>query len=109
MSKQAVLYRMVSDQHICPYGLRSKDLLQRQGFTVEDHLPKSRAETDEFKQQHHVKTTPQTFIENIRIGGYDDLRRYFGKGKAGQHGTSYTPVIAIFAVAAFFALAMQFS
>ncbi len=31
------LYRMVMDEHTCPFGLKSKDLLERQGFKVEDH------------------------------------------------------------------------
>ena len=38
MTKTATLYRMVTDEHICPYGLRSKDLLERQGYDVEDHV-----------------------------------------------------------------------
>lgn len=109
MTKQAVLYRMVTDQHICPFGLRSKDLLERQGYKVEDHQLASRTDTDKFKAQHQVKTTPQTFIEHKRIGGYDDLLRYFGKSQPGQNGSSYTPVIVIFAVAAFVALAIQLS
>lgn len=108
MSKTATLYRMVTDQHICPYGLRSKDLLQREGFKVEDHKLRTREETDQFKQKHGVKTTPQTFIDDKRIGGYDDLRDYFGKGEAGQTGTTYTPVIAIFAVAALLTIAFQY-
>ena len=108
MSKTAILYRMVTDEHICPYGLRSKDLLEREGFSVEDHHLTSREETDKFKQKHDVETTPQTFINDERIGGYDDLRDYFGKGEAGQTGTTYTPVIAIFSVAALLSLAFQF-
>lgn len=109
MSKTATLYRMVTDKHICPYGLRSKDLLQREGFKVEDHKLKTKGETDQFKQKHGVKTTPQAFIDDKRIGGYDDLRDYFGKGEAGQTGTTYTPVIAIFAVAALLTIAFQYS
>ncbi|EKE83357.1 MauE/DoxX family redox-associated membrane protein [Idiomarina xiamenensis] len=108
MSKVAKLYRMVTDEHICPYGLRSKDLLKREGYEVEDHPLTSREQTDEFKAKHDVKTTPQTFIDGQRIGGYDELREYFGKGEAGQTGTSYTPVIAIFSVAALLSLAYQY-
>ena len=108
MSKTATLYRMVTDEHICPFGLRSKDLLERKGFKVDDHKLTSRAETEQFKQQHGVKTTPQTFINDKRIGGYDDLRDYFGKDEAGQTGTTYTPVIAIFAVAALLTIAFQY-
>lgn len=109
MSKTAIIYRMVTDEHICPYGLRSKDLLEREGYKVEDNHLTSREETDQFKEKHGVKTTPQTFIDNERIGGYDDLREYFNKGQAGQTGTTYTPVITIFSVAALLALAFQYS
>ncbi|WP_339771352.1 glutaredoxin [uncultured Paraglaciecola sp.] len=99
MKKTAKLYRMHTNDHICPYGLRSKDLLERKGFEVEDHKLTSRTETDEFKKKHNVKTTPQTFIDEKKVGGYDDLRDYFDMGPAGQTGTTYTPVLAIFAVA----------
>ena len=108
MSKKAILYRMVTKEHICPYGLRSKDLLEREGYSVEDNHLISRNDTDDFKQKHGVETTPQTFIEEKRIGGYDELRKYFGKGEAGQNGTTYAPVIAIFSVAALLSLAFQF-
>ena len=108
MSKKAILYRMFTKEHICPYGLRSKDLLEREGYSVEDNHLTSRNDTDDFKQKHGVETTPQTFIEEKRIGGYDELRKYFGKGEAGQNGTTYAPVIAIFSVAALLSLAFQF-
>ncbi|MFY8283409.1 MauE/DoxX family redox-associated membrane protein [Pseudoalteromonas sp. SSMSWG5] len=99
MSKSAILYRMVTDEHICPFGLKSKDLLERNGYDVDDRHLTNREQTDEFKQQHDVKTTPQTFINDKRIGGYDELRDFFNLPEAGQQGTSYTPVLAIFAVA----------
>ena len=88
--KTATLYRMVMPDHTCPYGLKSKDLLERQGFTVEDHHLKTREETDSFKKEHGVKTTPQTFIDGQRIGGYDDLRGHFGKrsSRRGRPATS---------------------
>ena len=78
-ARRAVLHRMVMPGHTCPYGLKSLDLLKRKGFTVEDHPLRTREETDAFKAAHDVKTTPQTFIDGKRIGGYDDLRRYFGE------------------------------
>ena len=79
IAKRAVLHRMVMADHICPYGLKAKYLLERQGFEVEDHWLTTRTATDAFKAKHDVKTTPQTFIDGKRIGGYDDLRRHFGK------------------------------
>ena len=103
--KKAKLYRMVTDEHVCPFGLKSRDLLERQGFEVEDHHLKSRAETDAFKTEHQVKTTPQTFIGGQRVGGYDDLRRHFGLEIQDPKAVSYKPVIAVFAMTALMAMA----
>ena len=103
--KKAVLYRMVTPEHTCPFGLQAKDLLQRKGFEVEDHPLRSRAETEAFKSRHDVKTTPQTFINGVRIGGYDDLRRHFGLKVRDPKALTYAPVIALFGVAALMAAA----
>lgn len=100
-NKKAVVYRMVMGKHICPYGLKSLDLLKSQGYEVEDHHLRSREETDQFKEKHGVKTTPQTFIDDKRVGGYDDLKGFFGKK---QEGTTYKPIIAIFATTFLMAL-----
>jgi glutaredoxin len=109
MSKSAQLYRMATDEHICPFGLKSKDLLEREGYTVQDHLLTSRQQTDEFKQQHSVDTTPQTFIDDKHIGRYDDLRAFFDKPEAGQQGTTYAPIIGIFSVTFLLSLAFSFA
>jgi glutaredoxin len=98
---------MVMPDHLCPYGLKSKDLLERQGFVVEDRHLETRDATEAFMQQHGVKTTPQTFIGGDRIGGYDDLRAHFGKEVKDPDETSYTPVVAIFSVAFLMALAVS--
>jgi len=103
--KKAVLYRMITDKHVCPYGIKSLDLLKRQGFKVEDNHLKSRDETDEFKNKYDVKTTPQTFIDDNRVGGYDDLLKYFGKEKKNKNKKTYTPIIVVFAVTFGLALA----
>jgi glutaredoxin len=109
MKNTAKLYRMHTDQHICPYGLRSKDLLERKGFEVEDHKLSSREETDKFKQEHKVETTPQTFIDDQLVGGYDALRKHFDMPPAVKTGTTYTPVVAIFATAFVMALAAVYA
>ena len=108
-SKRATLYRMVMPEHVCPYGLKSKWLLERHGYQVDDHWLRTRAETDAFKADHHVETTPQTFIGGRRIGGNDDLRRFFGQPVPGNDETSYRPVIALFAMTALMALAASFA
>lgn len=105
--KRATLYRMVMPEHICPYGLKAKHLLKTQAYVVEDRWLTTRAETDAFKAEHDVKTTPQTFINGQRIGGYDDLRRFFGKSVPDPDATSYTPVIAVFAMTTLMALALS--
>lgn len=106
--KTAKLYRMVMDKHVCPYGVKSKWLLERNGYSVEDHHLTTRAETDAFKSEHDVKTTPQTFVDGKRIGGYTDLRAFFGHPLPEKGSTSYTPVMAVFAVAAALALAVSY-
>jgi glutaredoxin len=109
MTKQAILHRMVMPGHICPYGLKAKHLLKSRGFAVDDRWLTTREETDAFKAEQNVKTTPQTFIDGVRIGGYDDLRRHFGLKVADPDATSYTPVIALFAMTALMALAAGFA
>jgi glutaredoxin len=103
--KQADLYRMVMDEHVCPFGLKARDLLEREGFELKDHPLTSKAQTEEFKAEHGVKTTPQVFIEGKRVGGYDALRKYLGKPVQDREAPSYQPVIAVFAMAALMALA----
>jgi glutaredoxin len=105
--KTAVLHRMVMPDHMCPYGLKSKDLLERQGFEVEDHHLTTREETEAFKAEHGVETTPQAFIGGERVGGYDALREHFGQDVPEEGDTSYQPVIAIFAMSALMALAVS--
>jgi len=107
-ARHARLYRMVMPGHTCPYGLKAKDLLKRSGF-VEDHHLETRPEVDAFKSEHKVATTPQIFIGEERIGGYDDLRRFLGKPVADPKAPSYRPVIALFSVTFLMALAASFA
>lgn len=97
-SKTAQLYRMVMKDHVCPYGLKSKHLLETQGFQVEDHHFKSSEQVDAFKDKHDVQTTPQTFIDGKRVGGYDDLQAYFGKQSKNEDEKTYWPVITLFSM-----------
>ena len=108
-TKAAVLYRMVMPHHICPYGLKAKHLLERSGYTVDDRHLRSREETDAFKAEQGVATTPQTFIGGQRIGGYDDVRRFLGKRVADPTAPSYRPVAALFAMTALMALAASYA
>lgn len=78
-TKSAVLYRMILPEHTCPFGVAAKQMLEEQGFTVDDRILASREEVEAFKQEHGVATTPQVFIDDERIGGSDDLERYLAQ------------------------------
>ena len=67
MKKTAELYRMVMDKHVCPYGTKSKWLLEREGFAVEDRHLSTREQTDAFKAEHDVETTPVLAV--FAVGG----------------------------------------
>ncbi len=106
---EASLYRMVTDEHVCPFGLKAKDLLERKGYSVTDHHLETRSQQEAFKEKHQVETTPQIFIEGERVGGYDDLRSHFGLRVKDADATTYQPVVAIFAMAALMAVATSWA
>lgn len=74
--KYAILYRMVLPDHVCPFGVRAKEMLETAGYAVDDRILSTREEVDAFKADQGVETTPQVFIDGERIGGSDDLQRY---------------------------------
>ncbi len=104
--RTAALYRMAMPDHLCPFGLKSKSLLERQGYKVDDNLLTERDQVDAFMEAHEVETTPQTFIDGDRVGGYTDLKKYFGKKVLEEGETTYRPIIAIFASTALMAAAL---
>jgi glutaredoxin len=108
-AKGAILYRMVMSEHTCPWGLKAKDLLERQHYEIDDNHLTTREETDAFMAQHGVTTTPQVFIGGKRIGGYEDLRRFLGKKVSNPKATSYRPVAVLFIMTAFMAVATTYS
>ncbi len=104
--KTASLYRMAMPEHLCPFGLKSKSLLERKGYKVDDNLLTSRDQVDAYMAAHNVKTTPQTFIDSERIGGYTDLKKHFGIKVFGKDETTYRPIIVIFGSTALLSLAI---
>jgi len=103
----ATLYRMVMDKHVCPYGIKAKDLLSRKGFDVDDHHLTTRQQTDAFKDEHGVQTTPQIWIDEKRVGGYEALRKHFGMRVREKGETTYQPVLMLFGMALAMALAVN--
>ena len=75
-TKTATLYRMVLPEHVCPFGLRAKQMLESAGYDVEEHILSTREEVDAFEAEQGVATTPQVFIDGERVGGSDDLEKY---------------------------------
>jgi glutaredoxin len=100
---------MVMADHTCPYGIRANHLLRAKGYQVEDRWLTSREEVDAFKAESGVATTPQIIIDGQRIGGHDDLRRYFGLKVPDADAVTYQPVAAVFLTAAGLALAASFA
>ena len=106
-ARNATVYRMVMPSHTCPYGIKALDLLARRGFEVDDRHLQTQDATEAFRTEHKVRTTPQIWIGDQRIGGYDDLRAHFGTRIRRAGETTYRPVVAIFSIAALMALAFS--
>ena len=67
---------MVLSDHVCPFGVRAKELLEGNGFQVDDRHLTTREQVEDFKAEHGLRTTPLIFIGEERIGGCDDLERH---------------------------------
>ncbi|WP_217648545.1 glutaredoxin [Halomonas sp. QHL1] len=105
----ARVYRMKTSEHMCPFGLKTVDLLERKGFKVDDNLLTSREEIDAFKEQENVDTTPQVYLGDVRIGGYEELRKHLGMSVPDPKATTYRPVLAIFATALLIGFAISWA
>ncbi|WP_202114675.1 glutaredoxin [Vreelandella zhuhanensis] len=106
-SETARVFRMKTEEHLCPFGLKTVDLLKRKGYQVEDNLLTSRQEIEDFKEKAEVDTTPQVYIGQERVGGYEEVRAYLGLSVPGDKETTYRPVIAIFATSLLIGLAVS--
>lgn len=77
---QATLYRMVLPDHVCPFGVRAKSLLDEHGYAVDDRILETREAVEALKAEHGLATTPLIFIGEERVGGCSDLERYLAQG-----------------------------
>lgn len=102
--KSATIYRMVMPEHVCPYGIKTLDLLERQGFEVNDIHLETEEETTAFREKWGVETTPQTFVDGALVGTLDDVREFVGKSRKDGDGSSYWPVLTLFAITFLMAL-----
>lgn len=78
-ARQVTLYRMVLPDHVCPFGVRARAMLDQAGFQVDEHLLETREAVDAFKAEQGVVSTPQIFVDGERIGGSEDLAAYLGE------------------------------
>jgi glutaredoxin len=94
----ATIYRLVTPEHTCPYGLKAIDLLEREGHEIDDRRLETEEEATELRERLGVETTPQTFIDGELIGTLDDLRAHFGYVVPDKEGETYRPIVTLFAV-----------
>ena len=80
---------------------------KKNNFLIVDNQLRNKEEADAFKAQHHVKTTPQIFIDDKRIGGFSDLEIFLGEKSRTENKSSYRPIIMIFGATFLMACAMQ--
>lgn len=80
--QEILLYRMVLPDHVCPFGLLAKRMLEDAGRPFDDRILGSREEVDAFKDEHGVATTPQVFVDGKRIGGSEQLADYLEQAEA---------------------------
>jgi len=104
MKTKATIHRMVTPDHLCPWGVKALDLLRRGGYDIEDHHLESMEANAAYKEENGYDETPQIFIEGEHVGGYDALREHLGKDPDPKQGETYQPVIAIFAITFLMAL-----
>jgi glutaredoxin len=78
----AILHRMVLPDHVCPFGLRAKAMLEQAGYEVDDQQLTTREEVEAFKEQEGVSTTPVTFIDGERYPTSEALEEFLGNVSA---------------------------
>lgn len=78
-AQTATIYRMILPDHTCPFGVRAKQMLEDNGFEVDDRILSSREEVDAFEAEQGVSTTPQVFIDGECIGGSDELEDFLAR------------------------------
>lgn len=69
---------------VCPYCIRAEQLLTRKGVTA---IEKIRVDLDPARRDemlakaHGQRTVPQIFIDDVHVGGCDDLHELDHQGK----------------------------
>lgn len=78
-AREAILYRLVLPDYVCPNGALARHMLEESGFTIEEHILATQIEADAFAAENDGAETPQVFIDGKRVGGCDELAIYIAK------------------------------
>ncbi|BAO45354.1 glutaredoxin 3 [Thiolapillus brandeum] len=67
---------------MCPYCVRAKSLLQGKGVEYEEiRVDLDRDLMVEMMQRSNRRTVPQIFIDDLHVGGFDDMAQLDAYGK----------------------------
>lgn len=80
--RTATLHRMVLPDHVCPFGIRAKAMLEQAGYEIDDRQLTSREDVDAFEEQEKVSTTPVTFIDGTRYKTSEALEAFLSSQPA---------------------------
>ena len=71
---------LIYTTNTCPYCVMAKKLLQKKGLSyTEIHVDLDDEAREKMIDRSGRRTVPQIFMDDIHIGGYDDLCDYFKK------------------------------
>ncbi len=77
MNKEIIIYSKTN----CPYCVRAKSLLQREGFTFKEiMITDDKTREEMIAKSGGRMTVPQIFIDGKHIGGCDDLHALDASG-----------------------------
>jgi glutaredoxin 3 len=67
---------------VCPFCIRAKHLLQRKDVEVEEiRIDRDRGQMRIMMERSRRRTVPQIFIDDLHVGGYDDLSELEARGE----------------------------
>jgi len=67
---------------MCPYCVRAKMLLQNKGMTFEEiRIDVDHSRMSEMVERSQRRTVPQIFIDDLHVGGFDDLAALDARGE----------------------------
>jgi glutaredoxin 3 len=79
--KKIIIY----SKEVCPYCVRAKSLLQRKGVTFEEiKISDDKTREEMIQKSGGRMTVPQIFIDDLHIGGCDDLYELESQGKLNE-------------------------